>query len=150
MCEFLQFPATSKPVAPEDIVTVFEKTQTEIIDTNYLAAKYILLNEKEIMIDAVKDASDFLIAADLNPEDFAIVGFPPFGFSLTEEEDFDPVTLHLSDGVDTHFFIHIRNCGKTDSETGLPLLELTYSLRRCDDAGDMEYDFFRFRWKKAE
>lgn len=143
MCEFLQFPAISKP---ED---TFERIQTEIINTDYLAAKYVLIHEKEIMIDAVKDASDFLIAAELNPEDFSLFGFPPFGFSLTEDETFDPVTLHLYDGVNTHFFVHIQSCGTTNEETGLPLLELTYSLRRCDDAGDMEYDFFRFRWKKA-
>lgn len=148
MVKFFDFPVPENTATgnPENLVRTFEQKQTETITAAFHAAKIMLMNEREIMSEAILGASDFLIAAELNPDDFALSGFPPYGFSLSEP--FHPVSFSLSNGDDTFLTVGICTSGSEDPETGLPVMEISYTLRRDTGTERQMYDFFNFRWVK--
>ena len=134
-------------VLPENITKTFEETQTEILTGAFYAAKLMLMNEKEVMSEAVMGAVDVLIAAELNPDRFSILGFPPYGFSLGENHV--PKVITLYNGFDTYLSVYIAYMEEEDPETHLPLLEISYGLRRETDKGTLLYDFDNYIWTKA-
>ena len=133
-------------VLPENITKTFEEIQTEMLTDGYSAAKYMLMSEKEVMTSAVMGAVDVLAAAELNPDRFQIVGFPPYGFSL--DSCITPRLIEMYDGYDTYLSIFLVSTEQEDEEEH-PTIEITYGLRRETDKGTLYYDFDNYTWTKA-